>query len=64
MSENESISTEDMKLLYVTDSVDELIAHIKKHAIKKFGLIKKPYKANGGLEKKEKNSSYLFHPFM
>ena len=44
MSENESISTEDMRLLYVTDSVDELIAHIKKHAIKKIGLIKKPYK--------------------
>lgn len=44
MSENESISTEDMKLLYVTDSVDELIAHIKKHAIKKIGLIKNPYK--------------------
>jgi uncharacterized protein (TIGR00730 family) len=45
MSENESISPEDMKLLFVTDSVDELIAHIKKHAIKRFGLKKQPYRA-------------------
>jgi len=41
MKENESISPEDMKLLFVTDSIDELITHIKTHAIKKFGLIKK-----------------------
>ncbi|SEG34441.1 hypothetical protein SAMN04488130_1105 [Flavobacterium urumqiense] len=45
MSDNESISPEDMKLLFVTDSVDEVIAHIKKHAIKKFGLKRQPYKA-------------------
>lgn len=41
MVENESISTEDMELLFVTDSVDDLIMHIEKHSIKKFGLIKK-----------------------
>ncbi len=41
MAKNESISSEDMKLLFVTDSVDDLIAHIETHAIKKFGLVKK-----------------------
>ncbi|EGV44795.1 TIGR00730 family Rossman fold protein [Bizionia argentinensis JUB59] len=41
MAENESISPEDMKLLFVTDSVEELIRHIETHSIKKFGLIKK-----------------------
>ncbi|MFV5691949.1 LOG family protein [Flavobacterium sp. LT1R49] len=45
MSENESISPEDMKLIFVTDSVDELIAHIKKHTIKQFVLKKQPYKS-------------------
>lgn len=45
MSQNESISPEDMKLLFVTDSVEELIAHIKKHAIKQFGLKKQPFKS-------------------
>jgi len=41
MAKNESISQEDMKLLFVTDSVEDLITHIETHAIKKFGLIKK-----------------------
>lgn len=41
MAENGSIAQEDMKLLFVTDSVEELIGHIKTHAIKKFGLVKK-----------------------
>lgn len=45
MVEHESISQEDMKLLFVTDSVEDLVAHIRKHAIKKFGLKKKEYKA-------------------
>lgn len=45
MVKHESISPEDMQLLFVTDSVDELVAHLKKHAIKKFGLKKKEYKA-------------------
>ncbi|WP_341214566.1 TIGR00730 family Rossman fold protein [uncultured Wocania sp.] len=40
MAENESISLEDMKLLFVTDSVEDLIAHIETHSIKKFGLVK------------------------
>jgi hypothetical protein len=34
MSQNESISHEDMKPLFVTDSVEEVIEHLKKHAIK------------------------------
>ena len=44
MSQNESISPEDMSLLFITDSVEELIEHLKKHAIKKFGLKKQEYK--------------------
>lgn len=44
MAENESISPEDMKLLFVTDSVEEMADHIKTHAIKKFNLVKKEQK--------------------
>lgn len=44
MAENESISPEDMKLLFVTDSVEDLITHIESHSIKKFGLVKKQIK--------------------
>jgi predicted Rossmann-fold nucleotide-binding protein len=44
MAENESISQEDMKLLFVTDSVEDLIAHIEAYSIKKFSLVKKQYK--------------------
>ena len=46
MAKNESIRDEDMKLLFVTDSVEELIAHIKTYSIKKFGLVTKQYKSN------------------
>ncbi|SDL36071.1 LOG family protein [Kriegella aquimaris] len=44
MAENESISPEDMKLLFVTDSVEEMAEHIKTHAIKKFKLTPKQQK--------------------
>lgn len=44
MAKNESISQEDMKLLFVTDSVEDLIAHIETYSIKKFSLVKKKYK--------------------
>lgn len=44
MAKNESISPEDMKLLFVTDSVEDLIAHIETYSIKKFSLVKKQYK--------------------
>ncbi len=44
MAENESIGQEDMKLLFVTDSVSDLVIHIETHAIKKFGLIEKRYR--------------------
>lgn len=44
MAENESISKEDMKLLFVTDSAEEVVEHIKVHAIERFGLVKKQYK--------------------
>ena len=45
MIQHESISKEDMKSLFVTDSVTDLVEHIKKYSIKKFGLKKKVYKA-------------------
>lgn len=45
MLKHESISPEAVQLLFVTDSVEDLVAHIKKHAIKKFGLKKKGYNA-------------------
>ncbi len=41
MAKNESIGPEDMKLLFVTDSVEEMAEHIKTHAIKKFKLVRK-----------------------
>jgi uncharacterized protein (TIGR00730 family) len=44
MAKHETISPEDMKLLFVTDSVNELVTHIEKYAIKKFGLRKIQYK--------------------
>lgn len=40
MAKNESISSRDMDLLFITDSVDEMVAHIKTHAIKRFNLVK------------------------
>ncbi len=42
MAENESISQEDMKLLFVTDSVPDLVEHIRLYAIEKFKLVKRP----------------------
>ena len=44
MAKNESIDKTDMKLLFLTDSVDELIAHLKVHAVKEFGLKEKSHK--------------------
>lgn len=41
MAERESISEADLKLLYVTDSIDDLIRHIDTYAVKEFGLTKK-----------------------
>lgn len=43
MVKQESISPEDMNLIFVTDSAEEVVEHIKIHAIKKYGLIKKKY---------------------
>jgi uncharacterized protein (TIGR00730 family) len=37
-----TIAPEDLDLLMVTDSVDEAMAHIQKHAVEKFGLRKVP----------------------
>lgn len=44
MAKNESISQEDMKLLFVTDSAEEVVEHIKEYAIERFGLVKKQYR--------------------
>lgn len=42
MAEEESIDPEDMNLLFMTDSVEEMEAHLQRHAIGEFGLVKKP----------------------
>ena len=44
MAENESIAPEDMDLLFMTDSVEEMREHLQEHAVRKFGLVKKPIK--------------------
>ena len=44
MAKNESISPEDMELLFVTDSVEDLLKHIEANTIKKYGLIEKRVK--------------------
>ncbi len=44
MVENESISPEDLDLIFVTDSAEEVVEHIKIHAIERFGLVKKQYR--------------------
>ncbi|MCZ4319088.1 TIGR00730 family Rossman fold protein [Aequorivita viscosa] len=43
MVKQESISPEDMDLIFVTDSAEEVVAHIKIQAIKRFGLVKEQY---------------------
>ena len=45
MAENESIAAADMQLLFLTDSVDEMVEHLRIHAVKKFGLVRKPIKS-------------------
>ncbi|PKP13417.1 MAG: TIGR00730 family Rossman fold protein [Bacteroidetes bacterium HGW-Bacteroidetes-3] len=56
MAKNESINAEDMKLLFVTDSVEDLMTHIETYSIKKFGLVRKQYKPKWWFsEKKQTN---------
>lgn len=43
MAINKTISTEDLNLLFVTDSIEELVAHIDNNSVKKFGLVKRNY---------------------
>ena len=57
MAENESINPDDMKLLYVTDSTDEVVAHIKTHAIEKFGLVKTEFNTKWWYGKNRKRHS-------
>ncbi|MBW7869434.1 MAG: TIGR00730 family Rossman fold protein [Flavobacteriia bacterium] len=44
MAKNGSISPEDMELIFITDSTEEVISHIKKNSIERFGLVKENYK--------------------
>lgn len=53
MVKNESISPEEMKLLFVTDSVEELVQHIRTHAIQRFNLVKKASKPKWWLGEKD-----------
>jgi hypothetical protein len=57
MVKNESISPEDMKLLFVTDSVDDLVKHIQTHAIQKFKLVKAPKRPKWWLGEKNRVKS-------
>ncbi|MCS6875043.1 MAG: TIGR00730 family Rossman fold protein [Acidobacteriota bacterium] len=44
MAKAKSISEEDLKLLLITDSIEEAISHISEHSIKRFKLNQKPIK--------------------
>ena len=44
MAREDSISPEDMNLLFLTDSVEEMEAHLRRYAIKRFGLKTKTYR--------------------
>jgi hypothetical protein len=41
MVEAGTIAREDLDLLLFTDSVDEAMAHIEKHAVEQFGLVRR-----------------------
>jgi uncharacterized protein (TIGR00730 family) len=43
MAKTGSISPEDLDLIFITDSTDEVTEHIKIHSIKRFGLIKETH---------------------
>ena len=57
MAENESISPEDMKLLFVTDSVPDLVEHIRLYAIKRFHLVRKPVTPSWWLGERKREGS-------
>ncbi|HVF91779.1 MAG TPA: TIGR00730 family Rossman fold protein [Blastocatellia bacterium] len=42
MAEAKTISPEDLDLLLITDSVEEAMSHIQKHAVEQFGLRRVP----------------------
>ena len=48
-----SISPQDMKLLFITDSEEEAIQHIRNNTIKKFGLTKYKFKPRWWLGEKK-----------
>lgn len=50
MAKNESMDEENMKLHFLTDSIEEMVHHIKIQAIKKIGLTREPYKFNGKMD--------------
>lgn len=56
MAKNESISPHDMELLFVTDSVEDLITHIESRTVKKFKLIQKQVKPKWWLGEPDKIS--------
>jgi hypothetical protein len=40
MADKGTIGKDDLKLLCITDSVEEAMEHIRKHSIKQFGLVR------------------------
>ena len=55
MCKNESIAPEDMKLLFMTDSVEEMRHHLQEHAVQRFGLVKRPIKSRWWLGEGNRN---------
>lgn len=41
MAESASIDPKDLDLVVFTDSVEEAVEHIERHAVKKFGLVRR-----------------------
>jgi len=44
MKENESINATGIELLFISDSIEDIVKHIEALSIKNFGLVKKVFK--------------------
>ncbi len=53
MVENGSIDKKDLELFFMTDSIEEMVAHLEVYSVKKFGLKRKAYKAKWFLGEKK-----------
>ncbi|KAA3642607.1 MAG: TIGR00730 family Rossman fold protein [Bacteroidetes bacterium] len=46
MAKEGSIDEEDLDLFLITDSIEEMVEYLNERSVKKFGLVKKEFKAN------------------